>query len=158
MFYTSIRRFGNQIFHRGYKNGEQFVDREEYRPTLFLESTKPSPWKSFYEGKNMMPYETADMVEAYQHIKERQDYLPVHGNSRFEYQYLVDHYPTDIDYDFEQLRIANIDIEVGNDETGVGFPNAVDADRKITTITVEIHGKYYVFGLKSFTPKTDNII
>ena len=63
----------------------------------------------------MMPYKTADMVEAYQHVKERQDYLPVHGNSRFEYQYLVENYPTDVDYNFEQIRIANIDIEVGND-------------------------------------------
>jgi len=158
VFYTSIRRFGNQIFHRGYNNGEQFIDREEYKPTLFIASDKLSEWKSFYDRKNMIPYKTADMAEAYQQIREGQDYLPVHGNSRFEYQYLVENYPTDVNYEFEQIRIANIDIEVGNDETGVGFPDAVTADRKITTITVEIHGKYYVFGLKSYTPNTDNIV
>ena len=101
MFYTSIRRFGNHIFHRGYKDGEQFVDREQYRPTLFIASDKLSEWKSFYDRKNMIPYKTADMSEAYQQVKERQDYLPVHGNSRFEYQYLVENYPTDVDYNFE---------------------------------------------------------
>ena len=70
VFYTSIRRFGNHIFHRGYNNGEQFVDREQYRPTLFIASDKLSEWKSFYDRKNMIPYKTADMSEAYQQVKE----------------------------------------------------------------------------------------
>ena len=39
-FYTNVQLVGNQFLVRGYDNGEHFVNREEFKPTLFVDSKR----------------------------------------------------------------------------------------------------------------------
>ena len=45
-FYTNVQLVGNQFLVRGYDNGEHFSIREEYMPTLFVDSKKKSKYKT----------------------------------------------------------------------------------------------------------------
>ena len=40
-FYTNVLRYKNYILHRGYQNnGERFMRKEYFQPTLFVSSKK----------------------------------------------------------------------------------------------------------------------
>ena len=45
-FYTNVQLVGNQFLVRGYDNGKRFTDREEWRPTLFVDSKKKSKFQT----------------------------------------------------------------------------------------------------------------
>ena len=45
-FYTNVQLVGNQLLVRGYDNGEHFMTREEFRPTLFVDSKRKTKFKT----------------------------------------------------------------------------------------------------------------
>lgn len=156
-FYTDIRKRGNTIFHRGYdENGKQFFEKIDYKPTLFLPTQRKTDWKYFYTGQYVEPLIFETMNDAYNTIDKYKSIsnMFVAGMDKFEYQFLVENYPNEIQYDFERLRILNFDIEVDSTD---GFPQPHNASETITSIAAEIKDEYYVFGYGEYTPKSDNV-
>ena len=45
-FYTNVQLIGNQFLVRGYENGKSFETRDEFIPTLFVQSNKESKYKT----------------------------------------------------------------------------------------------------------------
>jgi hypothetical protein len=39
-FYTSTHRQGNYILHRGYDNGQRIIEKDWYKPTLFVQTSE----------------------------------------------------------------------------------------------------------------------
>ena len=70
----------------------------------------------------------------------------------FAYTYLNEKYGND--YDFDKIRVANIDIEVGSEE---GFPEPEHADQPITAITIKMKDKFYVIGNGEFRNDRDDV-
>ena len=60
------------------------------------------------------------------------------------YQYLYKEFPTEVDYDFSSLRIANLDIETSCDG---GFPTPSAPTERVIAITISMGDKTYVLGL-----------
>ena len=56
-FYTNVQLVGNQFLVRGYDNGKRFTDREEWRPTLFVDAKKKSKYQTL-DGKPVEPPST----------------------------------------------------------------------------------------------------
>ena len=53
-FYTNVQLVGNQFLVRGYDNGEHFMHREEYRPTLYVNTKKKTDYKTL-DGEFVEP-------------------------------------------------------------------------------------------------------
>jgi hypothetical protein len=45
-FYTNVQLIGNQFLVRGVENGKRFENRDEFFPTLYVNSKKESKYKN----------------------------------------------------------------------------------------------------------------
>ena len=142
-FYTNFYNKGNTVFIRGYDNGRRIVDRIEYSPTLYVPSRKSSAWKTIH-GESVEPIELGSIKDAREFIGRYEDVdnFTIYGSTMYAYNCLNEHYGKD--YDPDQVKVANIDIEVESDD---GFPDPEQASKSVTAITVGINGHYHVFGI-----------
>jgi DNA polymerase elongation subunit (family B) len=158
-FYTSCILRGNEILYRGFENSKRIVRRVKYKPTLFIPTQKESKFKTLSD-------QVVDKVE-FDSIKEAKNFVSkyedvdnfeIFGNTNFNYVYLCDEFRSDIEFDYDKIVFAIIDIEVLSDE---GFPEPDEAKYPIVAITLKI--KYqnkdisYVFALKDYAPHQENI-
>jgi len=153
-FYTHFSKLGNHILVRGYNNGKKFSDKVEYNPTLYLPS-KDGEYKTL-DGQSLAPVSQGTMRDATEFMKRYEDVdnFKVYGSTNFPYVYINEAYPGKVDYDPEQIKIANIDIEVGSEN---GFPEPASASEPITAITFKIAGHFYVFGCGEFNNYRDDV-
>jgi len=153
-FYTHFSKLGNNILVRGYNNGKKFIDKVEYNPTLYLPS-KDGDYRTL-DGQSVAPVSQGTMRDATEFMKRYEDVdnFKVYGSTNFPYVYINEAYPGKVDYDPEQIKIANIDIEVGSEN---GFPEPASATEPITAITFKIAGHFYVFGCGDFETNRDDV-
>lgn len=154
-FYTNVQLLGDKILHRGYENGKRFSYMEPCRPYLFVSPYNGPTEYHTLDGKPVKRMDFDTPFEAQNFIKRRKDIgnAQVHGLPMYAYTYLNDKY-TDVEYDVDQIRVMNIDIEVAADE---GFPDIEKADKEITAITFKFRDKFFVLGCQAYTPKQDNV-
>jgi DNA polymerase elongation subunit (family B) len=153
-FYTHFSKLGNHILVRGYNNGKKFIDKVEYNPTLYLPS-KDGEYRTL-DGQPVAPVSQGTMRDAMEFMKRYEDVdnFKVYGSTNFPYVYINEAYPGKVDYDPQQIKIANIDIEVGSEN---GFPEPASASEPITAITFKIAGHFYVFGCGDFNNYRDDV-
>jgi len=153
-FYTHFSKLGNNILVRGYNNGKRFSDKVEYNPTLYLQS-RDGDYRTL-DGQSLAPVSQGTMRDATEFMKRYEDVdnFKVYGSTNFPYVYINEAYPGKVDYDPEQIKIANIDIEVGSEN---GFPEPASATEPITAITFKIAGHFYVFGCGDYDNNRDDV-
>jgi len=153
-FYTHFSKLGNHILVRGYNNGKRFSDKIEYNPTLYLPS-KDGEYQTL-DGQSVTAVSQGTMRDATEFMKRYEDVdnFKVYGSTNFPYVYINEAYPGKVDYDPSQIKIANIDIEVGSEN---GFPEPASASEPITAITFKIDGHFYVFGCGDFNNYRDDV-
>ena len=153
-FYTHFSKLGNNILVRGYNNGKRFTDKVEYNPTLYLQS-KDGDYRTL-DGQSLAAVSQGTMRDATEFMKRYEDVdnFKVYGSTNFPYVYINEAYPGKVDYDPEQIKIANIDIEVGSEN---GFPEPASASEPITAITFKIAGHFYVFGCGDYDNNRDDV-
>lgn len=134
-FYTNVLTAGNNILIRGVKNGGRFQRKEEFLPTLYVNSNNPnSEWKTL-QGVNVEEIkpgticDTRDFIKLYENVEK----FDIYGNNNFVRQYISDTYPKEILFDSSNIKTYSIDIET---ETEYGFPNVALANEKIQLITL----------------------
>jgi len=156
-FYTSVVRIGGQIKARGYDNdGYRTVIEEKFKPVLFTSAPeeKSMGWRTIY-GDSVAPIIFDSMYESSQFIKKYDGTVgfSVLGNTNYPIQWIQRQFPDDIEFDTDQIRIANIDIEVHS--TG-GFPSPNDAAWPVSAITYydSVDKKYYVWGQQDSRTKS----
>ena len=144
-FYTNVQNWGGKIYYRGIdSNGIHFKKKLDYNPTLFINSPKPTEYKTL-EGNYLAPVECGNIRETRDFIKKYEgiDNFQIYGNTNYHYTFITDNFPDQIVYDLSKITVANIDIETGSEN---GFPNPETAPEPVTAITVSFKGTYYVFG------------
>ena len=153
-FYTHFSKLGNHILVRGYNNGKRFSDKIEYNPTLYLPS-KDGEYRTL-DGQSLAAVSQGTMRDATEFMKRYEDVdnFKVYGSTNFPYVYINEAYPGKVDYDPSQIKIANIDIEVGSEN---GFPEPASASEPITAITFKIAGHFYVFGCGDYDNNRDDV-
>lgn len=147
-FYTNVAVLGNNILYRGIRDGKRIRGKIPYRPTLYVASKKPTEYKTLFGDyvDTMRPggiKECREFVEQYKDVSG----FTIYGNTNYQYAFISDAHPNDIDWDIEKLNIAIVDIEVASDN---GFPEPTAANEEITAITIKLDGKYHVFGCGAF--------
>ena len=151
-FYTNVTRMGNNILYRGFENGRRIEERIPFNPVLFVESKKPSKWKSLY-GASVEPIQLGSMREAKEFVDRYKgvEGFRVHGNTNYISQFLSGRFPYDVKWDTDLINIAYIDIEVASDQ---GFPQPDEAAHPITAITIKNNQSdtYHVWGCGEYDP------
>lgn len=136
-FYTSVTQLGNSICVRGINNGKRFQDKPAFRPRLFVQ--KKTAGDSEYHnlfGEALESIEFGDLADARDFVKNYDGVsnMKIHGNTNWQYQYITDNYPGQIDFDMTLMDIRSIDIET---TTESGFPDIETANEAILLITLE---------------------
>jgi DNA polymerase elongation subunit (family B) len=155
-FYTHFSKLGNNILVRGYNNGKRFSDKVDYNPVLYLTANNRESEYRTLDGQSVAPVSQGTMRDATEFMKRYEDVdnFKVYGSTNFPYVYINEAYPGKVDYDPQQIKIANIDIEVGSEN---GFPEPASASEPITAITFKIAGHFYVFGCGDFETNRDDV-
>ena len=79
----------------------------------------------------------------------------IYGQTRFEYAFIADQHKGMVDYDFDRISVAVVDIEVGSEN---GFPDPYLANEPITAIAIKyLNGPIYVFGCGDYVTQGKEI-
>ena len=145
-FYTNVQCFGNNILYRGIIDGKRVKQRIEYSPSLYVPSKRITNFTSL-NGDYLDQKIFGDIRSARDFVKQFEgvsNASKIYGQTRFEYAYIADQHTGMVDYDFDKVSIAVIDIEVGSEN---GFPDPYEANEPITAIAIKyLNGETYVFG------------
>jgi len=155
-FYTHFSKLGNNILVRGYNNGKRFSDKVEYNPVLYLTAGNRGAGYQTLDGHALAPVQQGTMRDAMDFVKRYEDVdnFKIYGSTNFPYVYINEAFPGKVDYDPSQIKIANIDIEVGSEN---GFPEPASASEPITAITFKISEHFYVFGCGDYDNNRDDV-
>ena len=154
-FYTNVQKYRDFILARGIKNGKRYIKRLQYEPTLYIPTNKQSPFKSV-KGEFLQAKKFGSINHARNWKKKfKGTNVDIHGLDSWEYTYINESFPSDINFDIKQLNILCIDIEC---ECENGFPEPIDAEEKVNAITMKLfgHDTIHVIGTDNFDFKTDN--
>lgn len=156
-FYTFCERVGNKIYVRGIKDEKRFIAKLDYSPSLFVKSHNQSNFKTL-EGDNLSQV-TFESIKKYDDYKKKfsdVSNMELYGVIQPHYQYLHENYPPVVEYDFESIRIAVIDIET---TVNHGFPDWNNPIEEIMLITVtDLNTKEtWTFGRKPISRVIDGV-
>ena len=151
-FYTNVQLVGNQFLVRGYDNGEHFSLREEFRPTLFVDSKNSKSKYKTLDGKLVEPIQPGYVKDCREFLDKYKDVdgFNVYGNERYIYQYISEKYPEDeIKFDMSKIKLVTLDIETTSEN---GFPDVSSCVEEILAITIQEYSskKIITWGVKEF--------
>ncbi len=157
-FYTNVQMIGNKFLVRGYENGEHVMFKEEYSPTLFVKSNKPTDYKTL-EGEYVEPIQPGFVKDCREFYKKYDgvENFKIYGNDRYVYQYISDKYPEDeIKFDISKIRLVTLDIETTSEN---GFPDPKSCDEEILLITIQDYStkKIITWGTGPFNNTQSNV-
>jgi len=135
-FYTNVLMIGDYFLVRGYKDGNHFMTREKFSPTLFVSSKKPTKYKTL-QGEYVESIQPGSVKECREFLKkyDNVENFKIYGNDRYIYQYISDKYPeTEIKFDISKIKLTTIDIEVASEN---GFPDVESAAEEVLLITLQ---------------------
>ena len=149
-FYKNVIVHRGKLLIRGVLNGEDYTEKLDFSPTLYVLSQEESEYKTL-QGQNLKPIKLNSISDA---RRFRREYAtqnsPVFGLERFHYQYIGQEYPNQIDYSKEYIKIFTLDIETTCES---GFPDVENPMEQLICITIKNQsnkniitwgvGKYY---------------
>ena len=145
-----MQSIGGNILYRGIQNGKKIKTKVEYAPSLFLPSKKITNFTSL-EGDYLDEKKFQNIKAARDYIKQFEDVSGaprICGQTRFEYAFIADQHTGMVDYDYEKVSVAVIDIEVGSEN---GFPDPYEANEPITAICLKFtNSQPIVFGCEEY--------
>jgi DNA polymerase elongation subunit (family B) len=157
-FYTNVQLIGNQFLVRGVENGKRFETRDEFFPTLFVNSKKESKYKTL-NGDNVEPIRPGTVRDCREFYKkyDEVDGFKIYGNDRYIYQYISEKYPEDeVKFDISKIKLVTLDIEVASES---GFPDVESCSEEILAISIQDYTtkKIVTWGVKPFNNVRDDV-
>ena len=135
-FYKNVIVHRGKLLIRGVLNGEEYQEKLDFNPTLYLLSNEQTEYKTL-QGQNLKPIRLNSIADARRFKREVETQnSPIFGLDRFHYQYIGQEYPGRIDWSREYIKIFTLDIET---ECEGGFPDPDTAKETIICITVKNH-------------------
>ena len=150
---------GDHFLVRGYEDGNHFMTREKFDPTLFVPSNKKTKYQTL-EGEYVEAVQPGSVRDCREFIKryEGVENFKIYGNTGYIYQYISENYPEEeIKFDTNKVKITTLDIEVASEN---GFPDVESAAEEVLLITIQDYSTKQIrtWGKGSFTNKQDNVI
>jgi len=157
-FYTNVQMVGDHFLVRGYENGNSFMIREKFSPTLFVPSKKQTKYKTL-NGECVEPIQPGSVRDCREFIKtyDGVQSFKIYGNDRYIYQYISDNYPEEqIKFDIAKIKLVTIDIEVASEN---GFPDVASAAEEMLLVTIQDYNtkKITTWGAGPFQNNQKNV-
>ena len=152
LFYTNVQSVGNNILYRGVNDGKKTKLKIPYQPTLYENSNRVTNFTSL-DGVYLQPNKFDTMRGAREYLRQFEGVSGkiIYGQNRFEYAFIGEQHKEMIDWDFDKVSIAIVDIEVGSEN---GFPDPYLANEPVTAIALRfIGGHMFVFGCGDYQVK-----
>ena len=114
-FYTNVQCFSGDILYRGFTTKGK-------RVKLYLPSKRPTEYKSL-DGQFLQQKIFGNICEARDYIKQFNGVsgsYKIYGNTNYEYAYIADQHVSDVQWEYDKILNAVVDIEVGSEN---GFPD-----------------------------------
>jgi DNA polymerase elongation subunit (family B) len=157
-FYTNVQMVGDHFLVRGYEDGNHFMTREKFSPTLFVPSKKETKYATL-QGEYVEPINPGSVRDCRDFIKKYDgvEGFSIYGNTRYIYQYISEKYPEDeIKFDISKIKLMTLDIEVASEN---GFPDVESAAEEVLLITIQDYTtkKIRTWGLGPYTNRQKNV-
>ena len=157
-FYTNVQMVGNHFLVRGYENGEHFMTRERFNPTLFVPSNKKTKYQTL-NGEYVEAVQPGSVRDCREFIKkyENVENFKIYGNTGYIAQYISDKYPEEeIKFDTGKIKLTTLDIEVKSEN---GFPDVESAAEEVLLITIQDYATKQIrtWGQGPFNNKQQNV-
>ena len=152
LFYTNVQTFGNSILYRGIRDGARVKTRIPYQPTFYEKSNKVTNYTSL-DRIYLQPIKFGSMREGRDYLKQFEDVSgkTIYGQNRFEYAFIGEQHKGMIEWEFDQILIGVLDIEVGSEN---GFPDPYEANEPVTAIALKyVNGHTFVWGCGDYEAK-----
>jgi DNA polymerase elongation subunit (family B) len=135
---------GDQFLVRGYENGEHFMIREKFSPTLFVPSNKKTKYQTL-TGEYVESIQPGTVRDCREFIKKYTDVegFKIFGNEKYIYQYIAEKYSeNEIKFDISKIKLFTLDIEVASEN---GFPDVESTSEEILLITIQDYSSKEIF-------------
>jgi DNA polymerase elongation subunit (family B) len=149
---------GDHFLVRGYENGNHFMTREKFYPTLFVPSNKKTKYQTL-NGEYVEAVQPGSVRDCREFVKkyENVENFKIFGNTQYIYQYISDIYPEEeLKFDINKIKVTTIDIEVASEN---GFPDVESAAEEVLLITVQDYSskQIHTWGKGSFQNNQKNV-
>ena len=156
-FYTNVVEHKGKLLIRGVNNGNAYLSRINYSPTLYLPTNEESKYKTL-DGTNLKA-KRFDSISKAKHFYSEYAPIPeykIFGMNRYNYQYIADEYKGEIRWNKDYIKIFTLDIET---ECEGGFPDPDTAKETIICITIKNHSNKQIitWGTGDFISKKANV-
>ena len=156
-FYTNVVEHKGKLLIRGVNNGNAYLSRINYSPTLYLPTNKESKYKTL-DGTNLKA-KRFDSISKAKHFYSEYAPIPeykIFGMNRYNYQYIADEYKGEMKWNKDYIKIFTLDIET---ECENGFPDPDTAKETVICITIKNHSNKQIitWGTGDFISKKANV-
>ena len=151
-FYKSVIEHHGKLLVRGIHNGQEFKEKIDYSPTLYAISQQQTEFKTL-TGQNLKPIQFGSIKKARDFKRNyNTDNAPIFGMDRYQYQYIADNYPEDIEWSKDHIKIFTLDIECTAEN---GFPDVQNPIEELLAITVKNQSNKQIITWGTGDYKTD---
>jgi len=149
---------GDKFLVRGYEDGQSFMIKDEFSPTLFVKSNRETEYKTL-GGESVEPIKPGTVRDCREFYKKYEgvDGFRIYGNDRYVSQYISEKYPEEeIKFDISKIKLVTIDIEVSAED---GFPDPESCSEEILTISIQNYNTKNIitWGRHPFEVKQKNV-
>jgi len=156
--YINAYYHNNKIYHKYIsEDGKRHLDAVNYEPILGYRVEEETGWTDVFRN-NLKTIRFDSMKESREWKNSNKGCFDIYGDISHHISFLGQTYKGTIKPKKEFMKIFNFDIECYV-EAGQGFPKASNPKNFINAITFQnmVTNHYYVFSLKDYTPKAENI-
>ena len=133
-FYKNVIEHRGKLLVRGIHEGKEYKEKIDFSPTLFAISQEDSKFKTL-KGQTLKPIQFPSISKAREFKRSyNTDNSPLYGMDRYQYQYIANEYPEDIQFDKDAIKIFTVDIECTAEN---GFPDVENPTEELLAITVK---------------------
>ena len=133
-FYKNVIEHRGKLLVRGIHDGKEYKEKIDYSPTLYAITQQQTDFKTLH-GQYVKAIQFGNISKARDFKRNyNTDNAPIFGMDRYQYQYISDNFPNDIEYSKDHIKIFTVDIECACEN---GFPDVENPIEEILAITVK---------------------
>ena len=157
-FYTNVQMVGDNFLVRGYEDGQHFMTREKFNPTLFVPANKKTKYQTL-NGEYVESVQPGSVRDCREFVKRYDgvENFKIYGNTGYIYQYISEMYPEEeLKFDISKIKVTTLDIEVASEN---GFPDVESAAEEVLLITIQDYSskKIRTWGQGPFKNQQKNV-
>ena len=157
-FYTNVCRTRYKILVKGYQGNKQHMVKVAYRPNHYVLSKKGETAFRSLDGRPLeaVNLDTMGGARKFREQYNQVDGFEIHGYDKYIYTYIAEKFHGDIQWDYNKVKIATLDIEC---ESENGFPEPTLAEEKVNAITIKpFRHNAHTFGIGPLDDCPANVI